>query len=145
MKTPEQIAPTYFIEIAADETTREIGVPGHDVTVIKWATEFSRRLVAELVEQEPVALFNGYYGGRPTITPLTAYILPTGTALFAAPIPTPEDVRDAALYRNIKPIIDQFPEINPSNYDHDDVCRLNAWGIELVLADDAMTAAQEGK
>ena len=31
-------------------------------------------------------------------------------------------------------ILDQFPEINPSNYDHDDACALNAWGVELVLA-----------
>lgn len=31
-------------------------------------------------------------------------------------------------------LIDRFPEINPSNYDHDDACALNAWGVELVLA-----------
>lgn len=31
-------------------------------------------------------------------------------------------------------ILDAFPEINPSNYDHDDACKLNAWGVELVLA-----------
>lgn len=31
-------------------------------------------------------------------------------------------------------VLDRFPEINPSNYDHDDACRLNAWGVELVLA-----------
>ena len=31
-------------------------------------------------------------------------------------------------------IIDRFPEINPSNYDHDDACALNAWGVELVLS-----------
>src|SRR5690606_21431982 len=31
-------------------------------------------------------------------------------------------------------LIDRFPEINPSNYDHDDACTLNAWGVELVLA-----------
>lgn len=31
-------------------------------------------------------------------------------------------------------LIDAFPEINPSNYGHDDVCALNAWGVELVLA-----------
>lgn len=31
-------------------------------------------------------------------------------------------------------LIDAFPEINPSNYDHDDACRLNAWGCELVTA-----------
>ena len=31
-------------------------------------------------------------------------------------------------------IVDRFPEINTSNYDHDDACALNAWGVELVLA-----------
>ena len=31
-------------------------------------------------------------------------------------------------------IIKRFPEINPSNYNHDDVCALNDWGVELVLA-----------
>jgi hypothetical protein len=31
-------------------------------------------------------------------------------------------------------LIDGFPEINPSNYDHDDACALNAWGVELALA-----------
>ena len=50
---------------------------------------------------------------------------------------------DAERYRNIKPIIDAFPEINPSNYDHDDACNLNAWGVELVLADEAMKGATE--
>ena len=50
---------------------------------------------------------------------------------------------DAERYRNIKPIIDAFPEINPSNYDHDDACGLNAWGVELVLADEAMKGEKE--
>ena len=49
-----------------------------------------------------------------------------------------EHKADAERFRNIKPIIDDFPEINPSNYDHDDACGLNAWGVELVLADEAM-------
>ena len=31
-------------------------------------------------------------------------------------------------------IIDRFQELNPSNYDHDDVCALNAWAVELVLS-----------
>lgn len=31
-------------------------------------------------------------------------------------------------------ILDRFPEINPCNYGHDDVCALNDWGVELVLA-----------
>lgn len=30
--------------------------------------------------------------------------------------------------------VNEFPEINPSNYDHDDACALNAWGVELVWA-----------
>ena len=50
---------------------------------------------------------------------------------------------DAERYRNIKPIIDAFPEINPSNYDHDDACNLNAWGVELVLADAAIKGATD--
>jgi hypothetical protein len=29
-------------------------------------------------------------------------------------------------------IIDQFPEINVNNYDHDDACTLNSWGCEVV-------------
>ena len=37
-------------------------------------------------------------------------------------------------------ILDRFPEINKNNYNHDDVCNLNAWGVELVLA-----AAPEAK
>lgn len=31
-------------------------------------------------------------------------------------------------------VLDRFPEINPSNYDHSDACKLNAWGVELVNA-----------
>lgn len=31
-------------------------------------------------------------------------------------------------------ILDRFQELNPSNYDHDDVCAMNAWAVELVLA-----------
>lgn len=37
-------------------------------------------------------------------------------------------------------LIDAFPEINPSNYDHDQACRLNAWGCQVVT-----TAAPEVK
>lgn len=31
-------------------------------------------------------------------------------------------------------LLDRFPEINPSNYDHDDACALNTWGCEVVTA-----------
>lgn len=37
-------------------------------------------------------------------------------------------------------LLDRFPELNEFNYSHDDVCELNAWGVELVLS-----AAPEGK
>ena len=37
-------------------------------------------------------------------------------------------------------MLDRFPELNEFNYSHDDVCELNAWGIDLVLS-----AAPEGK
>jgi len=40
-------------------------------------------------------------------------------------------------------------ELNPSNYDHDDVCKLNAASVEVILAlkADVMgrAAAMEGK
>ena len=39
-------------------------------------------------------------------------------------------------------ILDRFPELNPSNYDHDDACELNAWGVELVLAAAPATPVQ---
>lgn len=31
-------------------------------------------------------------------------------------------------------ILDRFPELNMSNYGHDDVGALNNWGVELVLS-----------
>ena len=31
-------------------------------------------------------------------------------------------------------LADEFPEINPSNYNDDDVCALNAWGIRAFDA-----------
>ena len=31
-------------------------------------------------------------------------------------------------------LIDRFPELNPSNYNEDDVAALNAWGIEVFAA-----------
>ena len=40
-------------------------------------------------------------------------------------------------------MIDSFPEINPNNYSHDQVCDLNAWGCDLVLA--ALAAAPKAE
>jgi hypothetical protein len=40
-----------------------------------------------------------------------------------------------------KSLIDDFPEINPSNYGHDDACALNSWGCEVVT--NAIAAAPQ--
>ncbi len=42
-------------------------------------------------------------------------------------------------------ILDRFPEINPSNYDHDGACALNAWGVELVLSAAPTTPVSEDR
>ena len=147
----EQIVPTYCIETAADETTREIGAPGHDVTVIKWATEFSRRLVAELAKQEPVGevdeVNDGYFAQI-----LLYRGVKKGQELYTAPIPTPEDVRDAERYRYLRDCDSQTSAVVVANM-NEGVC-----GVELdnliqnSIEHDtfyglyaAMTAAQEGK
>lgn len=31
-------------------------------------------------------------------------------------------------------LLDKFPEINTNNYSHDDVDKLNSWGVELVTS-----------
>jgi hypothetical protein len=53
--------------------------------------------------------------------------------------------KDAEKYQALKSIIDRFPEINPRNYDHEAACFLNAWGVELVLADAAISQKEEAK
>jgi len=68
------------------------------------------------------------------------YMASQGKRLATLQTQNAELLADAERYRNLKPIIDQFPEINPSNYDHDDVCHLNGWGVELVLAEAAKTS-----
>jgi hypothetical protein len=57
--------------------------------------------------------------------------------LAAAPQPQPPTEQALVLdgWRWVPAkLLDKFPEINTSNYDHDDACELNAWGIEVVLA-----------
>ncbi len=108
--------------------------------------EFSRRLVAELAKQEPVAFIHTFesgealswfgessnYTGRPDFV--------KSTPLYAAPIPTPEDVRDAERYRaKRKRDFDMSEAKNEANFNkgYDQICD--------CLAEAAMTAAQEGK
>lgn len=54
--------------------------------------------------------------------------------LAAAPEYKPLPAASSEAMMVPKEILDRFPEINPSNYDHDDVCALNAWGVEVMLA-----------
>jgi len=44
----------------------------------------------------------------------------------------PAQREDGEFYLVPREIIDQFPEININNYDHDDTCALNAWGCDVV-------------
>ena len=51
-------------------------------------------------------------------------------ALYTHPQPAPEGYKLAP-----DAVISSFPEINPSNYNHEDVCALNDLGTQLVLAE----------
>lgn len=81
--------------------------------------------------------------------------------LWAMPLPYFEQARIVAALRNSAPqetrgdepvgdfylvpreIIDQFPEININNYDHDDSCALNAWGCDVVTNSNPAAASQQ--
>lgn len=41
-------------------------------------------------------------------------------------------------------LLNNFPEINICNYNHDDVRELNSWGIELVLSTDQKPISKDG-
>lgn len=66
-----------------------------------------------------------------TVAQMRAY----GQACVDAAHPIPTDMVLVP-----REVLDRFPEINPSNCDHEDACALNAWGVELVLS--AETSAQ---
>jgi len=100
--------------------------------------EFSRRLVAELAKQEPVCWQIDFVDKEETsvITwdrrSMKAYA-DTGakvTPLYAAPLPTPEDVRDAAKWRE---------------HEAKKKALIERGFLKSPLRDAAMTAAQEGK
>jgi hypothetical protein len=61
-------------------------------------------------------------------------LLRDGYALTDLLYTTPQPVVPEGFSLIANEILDRFPEINSSNYSHDDVDRLNAWGIELVLS-----------
>ena len=67
--------------------------------------------------------------------------IPDGAALYLA---APVAGGQAGMVMVPREVLDRFPEINPSNYDHDDACALNAWGVELVLAAEAVAQPTRG-
>ena len=106
--------------------------------------EFSIRLVEELAKQEPVAwLSEDLYGGSfcfDTEGSPATNLWSASFPVFRNPIPTPEDVRDAELYRElIYAVASKFP---------DETCHETA--LRYIRnaekgSDATMTAAQEGK
>lgn len=54
--------------------------------------------------------------------------------MLGIPAATLSALRSGEMVAVPRELIDNFPELNPSNYDHDAICRLNDWGVELVLA-----------
>lgn len=52
-------------------------------------------------------------------------------------------MKQMATFRSVWELLESSPELNPSNYNHDDVCELNAKVIEAVLAIRTAVAATE--
>ena len=152
METLEQIA--MRVEAIRNGTA-------HDVTaVLKLVSEY----FAELAKQEPVA-WHCPKSGFLTLSEASKNLWEADgypmQPLYAAPIPTPEDVRDAERYRKLRRwmtsnVKDGWAEVEnlagvgcyQSYADFDDyldalpVCNV---GLSYRKEDAAMTAAQEGK
>lgn len=67
-------------------------------------------------------------GGNPEIKPTKEELLITLEYLDKA-----TDIIDTCELIP-KELLDSFPEINHYNYDYDDICELNSWGIQVVTA-----------
>jgi len=134
METLEQIA--LRVEAIRNGTA-------HDVTaVLKLVAEF----FAELAKQEPVAVVQRLRTPSIAWSDRDIARLPHNTPLFAAPIPTPEDVRDVSrldwIQSNARcdPMMDGQHKWWPTNFNK---CLTGPTLRDAI--DAAMTAAQEGK
>ena len=108
------------------------------------AIDFATKLIAAWqAQQEPVGVFADVNRGNDR-EPQWEQMIPESfdgvdyVHLYLAP---PPPVPDGYVLVP-KEILDSFPEINPSNYDHGNVCTLNAWGVELVLATQGQSPLQ---
>lgn len=135
------------IEQIALETANKFCAPYiSDEAIIRFAKQF---LAAYLAQQTPVAWGVFYFGGKMngslysqcgTKEQAERYIGDlhqsddTNTfrcaPLFLAPPPAVQE----GYVLVPEELLERFKELNPSNYGHDDVCELNAWAVELVLA-----------
>jgi len=57
----------------------------------------------------------------------------------------PDDTAGRSVERVARELADRFPEINPANYNDDDVQSLNAWGIEAYAALRSVAGRSEQK
>lgn len=96
-------------------------------------------LVAEVVDN----------GGKRFCMLMDWDALPVGTKVYLGATPSGEVELDTALNALLNHVIDDFREMNPSNYTHDEACDLNNWGVEAVglaqAVQDAITATKEPK
>ena len=106
-----------------------------------FARDIENAILAKLNDTKPVAYMANDDFGVPDFVhacyvDLTGGQLPFPDNAEVIPLFTQTPAPSAVEGWTLVPteILDAFPEINPSNYDHDDACRLNAWGVELVLS-----------
>lgn len=127
METLEQIALRLSMEL---QLATELMCGDYEYGI----SEFSRRLVAELAKQEPVGFLfipNNEFLFPYEVEPIGFKEHPeTYVPLYLHPIPTPEDVRDAAKWRE---------------HESKKKALIERGFLKSPLRDAAMTAAQEGK
>ena len=79
--------------------------------------------------------------GPNAISPCAEYILATEHARIVAE----KDARIAELKDRLRWAHDTLYEINPSNYDHDEVMRLNDASVEVILGIAPLIGERHGK
>lgn len=122
--------------VLAEAALRNVGMEINELpgfTVEPWFEE-ADAVIDVLREQKPAATACADHSAGEMGYCLYSTKVSNGDVLYAAPVPPAEPVVPEGWALVPLDVIDRFPEINPCNYDHDDVCALNAWGVELVLA-----------
>lgn len=144
---PEAVAPQEPTLNAVREAVRQFWI--RDVNKPSWfRDDQNEKLVNRIADGiagqiQPSAMRDAleailkWYGGDPDdLSDWSDCMLQARDALAlpseAAAVATQEPQAAGDFYLVPREIIDQFPEINVNNYDHDDACALNAWGCQVV-------------